>query len=99
LVAVPRKIQKRRQQFVMVPCTWIERLAKTPSANVYRVALHLLHQHWKNNCQPFLLANGMLVIDGVTRFAKYRALDELEQLGLISVEKRTKRSPKITVHA
>jgi hypothetical protein len=97
LAVVPRKIQKRRQQFVMVPWGWIERLAKTASANTYRVALHLLHQHWKNNSRPFLLPNGLLVMEGVTRFAKWRALAELEELGLVLVEKRPRRSPKITV--
>ena len=99
LAVVPQKIQKRRQQFVMVPWIWIERLAKTSSANTYRVALHLLHQHWKSSSQPFLLPNGMLAMEGVTRFAKWRALAELERLGLISVEKRPDRSPKITVRA
>ena len=89
----------RRQPFVMVPWTWIERLAETSSANAYRVALHLLHRHWKNNGQPFLLANGVLAAAGVTRFAKWRALAELERLGLISVERRTRRTPRITVHA
>ena len=97
--AASQKARKRRQPFVMVPWTWIERLAETSSANAYRVALHLLHRHWKNNGQPFLLANGVLAAAGVTRFAKWRALAELERLGLISVERRTRRTPRITVHA
>jgi hypothetical protein len=99
LAAVPQKIQKRRQQFVMVPWRWIDRLATTSSANTYRVALHLLHQHWKNNSRPFLLPNGLLVMEGVTRHSKWRALTKLERLGLISVEKRPDRSPRVTVHA
>ena len=98
LAIVPRKIQKRRRQFVKVPWSWIERLAKTSSANTYRVALHLLYEHWRRSGQPFPLPNGMLAMEGVTRFAKWRALAELEQLGLVSVEKRPNRSPKITVH-
>ena len=84
LAVVPRKIQRRRQQFVMVPWGWIERLAKTASANTYRVALHLLYEHWRGSGQSFLLPNGMLAMEGVTRFAKWRALAELEELGLIS---------------
>jgi hypothetical protein len=98
LAVVPRKIQKRRQQFVIVPWGWIERLAKTASANTYRVALHLLYEHWRGSGQSFLLPNGMLAMEGVTRFAKWRALAELEELGLVSVEKRPNRSPKLTVH-
>jgi hypothetical protein len=79
LAVVPQKIQKRRQQFVMVPWRWIDRLATTSSANTYRVALHLLHQHWKNNSRPFLLPNGLLVMEGVTRHSKWRALTGCEQ--------------------
>jgi hypothetical protein len=99
LAVVPRKIQKRREQFVKVPWIWIDRLAKTSSANTYRVVLHLLYEHWRHNAQPFPLPNGMLEMGGITRFAKWRALAELEQLGLVSVEKRSRRSPKVTVHA
>jgi hypothetical protein len=99
LAVVPQKIHQRRQQFVMVPWRWIDRLATTSSANTYRVALHLLHQHWKNNSRPFLLPNGLLVMEGVTRHSKWRALTKLERLGLISVEKRPDRSPRVTVHA
>src|SRR5262249_36132155 len=48
---------------------------------------------------PFLLPNGLLAMEGVTRYAKWRALDELERLGLVAGEKSPKRSPKITLHA
>jgi hypothetical protein len=62
------------------------------------VALHLLYRHWKNGGQSFLLGNRALEKEAVSRFAKWRALDELEQLGLISIERRLRRSPRITVH-
>jgi hypothetical protein len=44
-ITVPRKI--RHGHFVKVPWVWIERLAGTRSAAAYRVAHHLLYQHWK----------------------------------------------------
>jgi hypothetical protein len=95
--AVPKKIRKRRQQFVLVPWTWIERLAQSQSANTYRVALTLLFLHWKGNGDPIKLGNGMLAMDGVGRFAKYRALTELEQYGLITVNRRPRKSPIVTL--
>jgi hypothetical protein len=98
LAVVPRKIQKRREQFVMVPWRWLDLLATTSSANTYRVVMHLLYEHWRRNGQSFPLPNGMLRLGGVTRQAKWRALVELERLGLVSVEKRPNRSPKVTVH-
>jgi hypothetical protein len=94
---VPKKIRRRRQQFVLVPWTWIERLAQSHSANTYRVALTLLFRHWKANGDPIKLGNGMLAIDGVSRFAKYRALAELEQFGLIVVDRHPKKSPVVSL--
>ena len=44
------------------------------------------------------LANGMLKIDGVSRASKWRALAELERRGLISIERRSRKSPLITVN-
>jgi hypothetical protein len=94
---VPKKIRQRRRQFVQIPWTWIERLAQSRSANTYRVALTLLFLHWKAGGDPIKLANGMLAIDGVSRFAKYRALAELEQSGLITVTRRDGKSPSVTL--
>jgi hypothetical protein len=91
---VPRRIRKRREQFVLVPWTWIEKL-EGASGQTYRVALHILHLHWKHGEQPFKLPNGMLRIDGVSRRSKWRALEDLERRGLIVIERRRKRSPII----
>jgi hypothetical protein len=95
--AVPKKIRQRRQQFVQVPWTWLERLAQSKSANTYRVAVTLLFLHWKGNGDPIKLANGMLAMDGVSRWSKQRALDELEQFGLISINRRQRKSPIVTL--
>jgi hypothetical protein len=97
--AQPKPAPAPKRQFVMVPMDWLDQLAGTSRANTYVVALHLLHLNWKNDGQPFLLPNGKLEAAGVSRFAKWRALKDLEQVGLIAVEKRPKRSPKITVRA
>jgi hypothetical protein len=91
---VPLKIRKRRQHFVKVPWTWVERLDGA-SGKTYRVALCLLYQYWKNRGEPVKLANGMLGIDGVSRYSKWKALSDLEHRGLITVERRPRRSPII----
>lgn len=98
LAATPRKIAKRRQQFIMVPWVWVERLVNA-TGQTYRVALILLYLHWKGKGAPIKLANGMLKLDGVSARSKWRALRELEKLGLITVECRPKRSPIIRVGA
>jgi hypothetical protein len=93
----PRVIQKRREHFVQMPWTWVERLAKARYIATYRLALHVLYRHWKGDGQPFTLSNGMVAMEGISRGQKGRALDELEQLGLLTVERRPLRSPRITV--
>ena len=97
LAIVPRKIRRQRGHFVRVPWTWIARLAKARYTATYRVALHILYRHWKNRGEPFTLSNGMVAMEGVSRWQKWRALRELEQLGLITIERRKRKTPRITV--
>jgi hypothetical protein len=90
----PSKLQKRLQQFIMVPFFWLERLKGAPG-QTYRLALILLYLNWKVKGDPVKLANGMLEIDGVSRQSKWRALADLEERGLIAVERRAGKSPMI----
>src|SRR5258706_16296729 len=89
---VPTKIKKRRQHFIRVPWGWYERL-KDADGQTYRVALYLLYLHWKGNGEAIKLPNGMLAIDGVPPTSKRRALSDLERRGLITVERRPKKTP------
>ena len=97
LAVVPRRSQNWRQQFVQVPGVWVERLAKARHIATYRIALHVLYRHWKTSGEPFTLSNGMVAMEGVGRRAKWRALQEMEQLGLITIERRKRKTPRITV--
>jgi len=92
----PAKIRKRRQHFVPFPVTWYERM-KGADGQTYRVALYLLYLHWKGNGEAIKLPNGMLAIDGVPPTSKRRALSDLERRGLITVERRPKKSPIVRV--
>jgi hypothetical protein len=94
-VSVSRKTRRRREQFVMVPWTWVERLARARFTATYRVALHALHEHWRNGGKPFTLSNS--AVKGVERRAKWRALRELEQFGLVTIERRKRKTPLIAV--
>jgi len=60
-------------------------------------ALHLLFRVFKERRQTIKLANGVLEIYGVSRGQKWRALKELEALGLIRVEHCERKSPRVTV--
>ena len=85
------------RQFVMVPLAWKERLSQAAYIGTYRVALHLLYRDWKEGSRPVLVSNVALAREGVSRWGKWRALRELESLGLVKIERRPRKSPVITV--
>lgn len=93
LAKVPAKIVRRRRQFIKVPWVWFEKLA-AENKQTHRVALYLLHLHWKGGGKPVKLPN-KLRIDGVSWQSKWRALARLETLGLIRIERRRRRAPII----
>jgi hypothetical protein len=94
LAVVPRKIQKRRRHFIMMPMAWRERLDGATGHTIL-VALDLIYLGWKSKGAPVKLANGMLRHDGISRHSKWRALNDLERRGLVTVERRSKRSPLV----
>jgi hypothetical protein len=91
------KVERRRQRFVKVPLNWLEVLREARFASTLRVALFLLYRHWKDRGQPIQLSNVALTWTGVTRREKWRALAELERLGLARVIRRPRRAPLVTV--
>src|SRR5262245_6877146 len=90
-----RQADKNRK-FVMLPWSWVEQL-QGASGGTYAVAITLLWLHWRQKGGPVKLTNKAPGLAGTTRFAKKRALANLEQLGLISVERRPRKSPLIRV--
>jgi hypothetical protein len=99
-VWVPKKIRERDKHFARFPIPWVRRLHGAVGTT-WEVAAYLLHLDFMGNGrqkkrgQPIKLANGMLKIDGVSRQSKWRALADLERRGLITVERRPRRSPII----
>jgi hypothetical protein len=69
---VPAKPKRtRRGQFVLVPLIWVERLQTARCLGSYRLALHLLFEHWKSGGEPVKLSNVAL---GIAKKTKGRAL-------------------------
>jgi hypothetical protein len=92
----PTKLKERSERFVMVPWEWMDKLVGCRGQTL-RVAFVILYLSWRARGGPIKLANGMLLMDGVSRRAKWRALDHLEEVGLISVERRVRKSPIVAV--
>src|SRR5262245_61200597 len=96
--AAPTRRRSGRE-FTIVPRSWSDRLkgAGARHVNAYKLAVYLLYQYWRTSGQPIALTNVALVGTGVSRRSKWRALRELERLGLIKIERRARRSPIVTL--
>jgi hypothetical protein len=94
--ASPTNLRKR-DTFIRTPFSWWEKLSGCRGQTL-AVALYIIHLDWKSQGRrPVTLANGALDSYGISRRTKWRALKELERLGLISVERRVRKSPIIRV--
>ena len=92
---VPARRRKRTEPFIQIPLSLMERLASVTAIATLRVAIYLHYQNWKTAGEPITVSNVALGAWGVSRFRKCEALAELETLGLIAVERRGKRAPRV----
>jgi hypothetical protein len=84
-------------RFVRIPGEWAHRLCRAKHLGTYKVAVYLLHLNWKSRGKPIRLPNAVLRQMGVGRDAKWRALLELETMGLIEVSRRDRKSPEVSL--
>ena len=89
------KRKKWRRQYVQFPWVWIERLQAAKRISTYRLALMLVYEGWRTGGRPVVLTNTLALAEGVSRRTKWNALIELEGLGLVRVERRTRKSPRL----
>jgi hypothetical protein len=88
---------KWRRQFVRVPWSWIVRLQSAKRVSTFKLALVLLYENWRTGGQPIVLSNMLSEAEGLSRRSKWNALLELESLGLIRIERRPRRSPRLVL--
>jgi hypothetical protein len=95
----PRTGARRRHNgpFVQVSLETIYRLGAAKNASTLKLFLLLLHLRWKIGEEPFKLTNVALAGLGVDRKQKERALRELEDLDLVRVVRRERKSPLVAV--
>ena len=92
--AKPAK-KRWRRQFIKFPWAWMDQLRATTSGSTYRLALMLAYEHWRKGGRPIVLSNIAAEKGGLSRHSKWRALKELENLGLVVLEKQPRKSPTI----
>jgi hypothetical protein len=94
----PTSRKKRwKRQFIKLPWAWVDQLGPMNSAAAWRIATHLLYEHWRTSGKPITLSNVTLAAIGVARGSKWRALKALEQAGLIRIGRRPRKSPIVTL--
>ena len=54
-VGLPKRIKKRRQQFVQLPLAWVDILSRDSRDKALAVLCHLLHLDWKQGGGPIKL--------------------------------------------
>jgi hypothetical protein len=90
--------KKWRRQYVQLPWTWIERLQAAKRVSTWRLAVWIIYEHWRSGGQPVVLSNVLSKAEGLSRRSKWRALAELESLGLVQVKRHPGRAPRLTLH-
>jgi hypothetical protein len=97
LEAVAPVKRKKVEPFVKVPLWWIAQATKATNTGKALVCIELLYAAWKAKRLTFPLPNGRLAKLGVSRYAKQRALGDLERAGLITVERPSRKTPTVTL--
>jgi hypothetical protein len=88
--------RKWERRYTIFPYAWQVRLRDCKASSTYRLALHLLYEHWRSGGHRIRLSNVALATEGVGRTAKLHGLRELERVGLVQVEWRPKKAPLVT---
>lgn len=94
--AKPAK-KRWRRQFIRFPWAWMDRLVATKRATTYRLALVLVYEHWRTGGRAIVLSNTIVRREGISTRSKWNALAELEQMGLVAVERRRRMSPRVSL--
>ena len=82
------------RRYVKVPWDWVKQLRKAKLPSTFHVAHVILYEHWIKGGRPFPLSNQK--VHWISRRTKWRALAELEALGLIAIKRHRRKSPWIT---
>ena len=95
-----RKSKRKGWQRVctLVPRAWELRLLEAKRVSTYRLAIELLYLHWYGKGKPVAVTGKAAKAARLSDRSKWNALAELERLGLIEVDRRPRRSPRVVLH-
>ena len=79
----------------VLPREWELRLLDARRVSTYRLAIELLYLHWYGKGKPITVSSKVAKAVKLSVRSKWRALAELEQLGLIETDRSRRRSPRV----
>lgn len=93
----PAKARKKDEPFAKVPLEWLARMIEVGGRSRAVVYVWLAHLAWKAKGPTFELSNFRLKHYGVSREIKRKTLLDLEMGGMIVVERRSRKTPVVTL--
>jgi hypothetical protein len=95
--AAPVK-RAKRELFITVPLELMEKAGKAQlTSRAVHVLILLLHMSFKAHSLTFVCPNDFMEKCGIDRYAKRRALAELETAGFVAIRRRPCRAPLVTI--
>jgi hypothetical protein len=93
-----QKIRRRcKDTFAMVPLQWAAKMTAATETPKAMVGVWLLYRAWQKKSPTFDVPNEALAAFGISRKVKYRALEQFEAAGLIKVERRHRKTLRVTL--
>jgi hypothetical protein len=102
--ATSRRAKARKalkaERHIGCPRSWLKRVyTTTHGRSDVIVALHLYHWRVVRKSKTVTVTNAELAEYGINRLEKSRSLGRLEKAGLVKVDRRDKRAPRVTLLA
>ena len=80
-----------------IPLTWLTQASTLPGKAPLSVALATWFEVGRRRSHEITLTTAICKRFGVNRKAKYRGLSSLEEAGLVSVQRQSRKNPIVTV--
>lgn len=85
------------EQFLVIPDDWLDVIDAVPGRHAYRLMLRLMRISWRLKSATVKVTNKIFLDCRMDRHTKLETLRRLEQAGLISVDRRPRKSPLVTI--
>ena len=97
----PKKVRRIQGEFLKgpIPLKWLSTASKLLGKASLAVGLAIWFEAGRKCKEEVRLTTAVLERFGVNRKAKYRALESLEDAGLISVRREPRKNPVVTILA